>query len=288
MRPGGATTAQRRGIPLVDLANADLAERQGAGAVARHSRTLSRKPQPGRGARARRRHRDHRRYRAAGAQPCREARYVGITGTNGKSTTTALIGHILAAAGRKVQVGGNIGTPGADAGAARPRRHLCAGDELLSARADRRARLRCRGAAQHHAGPSRPPWRHGRATSPPRSASSPTDARDHGAVIGVDDEIVPRASRTPLRARMLGVSPESRLSSRVTGGVFVEDGSLIDDIGRSAEQSDGFQRGAAPAGRHNWQNAAAAYAAARALGLAARRQCRGHRRASPASRIGRS
>jgi UDP-N-acetylmuramoylalanine--D-glutamate ligase len=38
-----------------------------------------------------------------------EARVVGITGTNGKSTTTALIGHILAKAGLPVEVGGNIG-----------------------------------------------------------------------------------------------------------------------------------------------------------------------------------
>src|SRR5439155_4445584 len=42
------------------------------------------------------------------AQP--EARFIGITGTNGKSTTTALIGHILAAAGRPVEIGGNLGT----------------------------------------------------------------------------------------------------------------------------------------------------------------------------------
>ena len=34
---------------------------------------------------------------------------VGITGTNGKSTTTALIGHILTEAGRDARVGGNIG-----------------------------------------------------------------------------------------------------------------------------------------------------------------------------------
>ncbi len=34
---------------------------------------------------------------------------VGITGSNGKSTTTALLAHVLAAAGRRVQVGGNIG-----------------------------------------------------------------------------------------------------------------------------------------------------------------------------------
>src|SRR5690606_29028747 len=49
---------------------------------------------------------------------CRERRrhvpdapFVAITGTNGKSTTTALIAHLLAAAGRDVQLGGNIGTP---------------------------------------------------------------------------------------------------------------------------------------------------------------------------------
>ena len=49
---------------------------------------------------------------------CRERRrnvpdapFVAITGTNGKSTTTALIAHVLAAAGRDVQLGGNIGVP---------------------------------------------------------------------------------------------------------------------------------------------------------------------------------
>jgi UDP-N-acetylmuramoylalanine--D-glutamate ligase len=36
---------------------------------------------------------------------------IAITGTNGKTTTTALIGHILAKSGKKVFVGGNIGTP---------------------------------------------------------------------------------------------------------------------------------------------------------------------------------
>ena len=36
---------------------------------------------------------------------------VAITGTNGKSTTTALVAHLLSEAGMDVQVGGNIGTP---------------------------------------------------------------------------------------------------------------------------------------------------------------------------------
>jgi UDP-N-acetylmuramoylalanine--D-glutamate ligase len=48
---------------------------------------------------------------------CRERRkrapdapFVAITGTNGKSTTTALIAHLAASAGLDVQLGGNIGT----------------------------------------------------------------------------------------------------------------------------------------------------------------------------------
>lgn len=36
---------------------------------------------------------------------------IGITGSNGKTTTTSLVGHILRSAGKSVQVGGNIGTP---------------------------------------------------------------------------------------------------------------------------------------------------------------------------------
>ncbi|HKP72033.1 MAG TPA: UDP-N-acetylmuramoyl-L-alanine--D-glutamate ligase [Pyrinomonadaceae bacterium] len=38
-------------------------------------------------------------------------RIVAITGTNGKTTTTALVGELLRGAGLPVQVGGNIGTP---------------------------------------------------------------------------------------------------------------------------------------------------------------------------------
>jgi UDP-N-acetylmuramoylalanine--D-glutamate ligase len=40
-----------------------------------------------------------------------DAVVVAITGTNGKSTTTALTAHILREAGRDVQMGGNIGVP---------------------------------------------------------------------------------------------------------------------------------------------------------------------------------
>ena len=39
---------------------------------------------------------------------------VGVTGTNGKSTVATLVGKLLAAAGRNVGVGGNLGTPALD------------------------------------------------------------------------------------------------------------------------------------------------------------------------------
>jgi UDP-N-acetylmuramoylalanine--D-glutamate ligase len=40
-----------------------------------------------------------------------DAPFVAITGTNGKSTTTALLAHLLRHAGKDVAMGGNIGTP---------------------------------------------------------------------------------------------------------------------------------------------------------------------------------
>jgi UDP-N-acetylmuramoylalanine--D-glutamate ligase len=45
------------------------------------------------------------------AAPYLKGNTIGITGSNGKTTTTALVGHILAHAGVAAQVGGNIGTP---------------------------------------------------------------------------------------------------------------------------------------------------------------------------------
>ena len=38
-----------------------------------------------------------------------KAKVIGVTGTNGKSTTSALLGHMIRFHGHKVEVGGNIG-----------------------------------------------------------------------------------------------------------------------------------------------------------------------------------
>jgi UDP-N-acetylmuramoylalanine--D-glutamate ligase len=45
------------------------------------------------------------------AAPFLKGRTIGITGSNGKTTTTSLVGHILRESGVVVQVGGNIGVP---------------------------------------------------------------------------------------------------------------------------------------------------------------------------------
>jgi UDP-N-acetylmuramoylalanine--D-glutamate ligase len=45
------------------------------------------------------------------AAPFLRGQVIGVTGSNGKTTTTSLIGHILRQSNVPVQVGGNIGTP---------------------------------------------------------------------------------------------------------------------------------------------------------------------------------
>lgn len=85
----------------------------------------------------------------------------GVTGTNGKSTTTAMLGHVLKVAGRSIAIGGNIGVPVLDL-------ERLGGDgayllEMSSFQIDLNSGLagpHCR-AAEHHAGPSRPPRQYG-------------------------------------------------------------------------------------------------------------------------------
>ena len=109
-----------------------------------------------------------------------EVPFIAITGTNGKSTTTALTAHILKAAGRDVQVGGNIGTAMLSLAEFAPGRHYvieCSSYQIDLATKRRPDRRR---PAQHHARPPRPA-RHDREL-----------CRDQGA---------PRARRSQRRRR---------------------------------------------------------------------------------------
>ena len=87
-----------------------------------------------------------------------ERPFVAVTGTNGKTTTAELLGHIHRAAGRPVAVAGNVGTAVTLA-----RRRSGAGATVvceasqLPARGHARVRARGRGPAQPHARSPRPP-----------------------------------------------------------------------------------------------------------------------------------
>ncbi|MEX2296322.1 MAG: UDP-N-acetylmuramoyl-L-alanine--D-glutamate ligase [Dongiaceae bacterium] len=198
------------------------------------------------------------------AQP--EATYVGITGTNGKSTTTALIGHVLDAAARKVQTGGNIGAPAL--GLAPLGVDGCYVLELSSYQLELTPSLDCRVAVLLNITPDHLD-RHGGMDGYIAAKThifAGSDAQ-RAAIVGIDDA-PSRALRDRLVAsghpRVIPISVETN----APGGIYARDGHLIDDMDGKATVIAAFGSFPALPGRHNWQNAAAAYASARLLGLA--------------------
>jgi UDP-N-acetylmuramoylalanine--D-glutamate ligase len=260
--------AATAGIPIVDLAACDLAP---AGALVLSPGIPHTCPAP---------HPIVERARAAGCDiigdgellACThpEARVVGITGTNGKSTTTALIGHILAAAGAPCAVGGNLGTPVLEL-------PPLAGDgvyvlEMSSYQLDLTPSLVFTVAVLLNITPDHLA-RHGGMDG--YVAAKRRVFRGVGAdlvsVIGVDDDIC-RGIAAELTEqggrRVVAISAEQP----VAGGVFVRNGIVFDaaygDTGGGAVAVIDLAGAAALPGVHNAQNAAAAYAATRALGIA--------------------
>ena len=188
-----------------------------------------------------------------------------ITGTNGKSTTTALIGHICQSAGQDVRVGGNIGfgVLGLD--------DMHAGAiyvlELSSYQLDLTSSLRPDAAVLLNITPDHLD-RHGgmdgyiAAKKRIFLNQGPNDT----AVIGVDDAYCQRICTEISGSNQRLVRPISA-GRAISRGVYALQGLLYDAIGeRTVEVSD-LTAARALLGRHNWQNAAAAYAAAIALGL---------------------
>ncbi|MEM8617095.1 MAG: UDP-N-acetylmuramoyl-L-alanine--D-glutamate ligase [Pseudomonadota bacterium] len=192
-------------------------------------------------------------------------RVVGITGTNGKSTTTALVGHILTEAGIDARVGGNIGTGVLDM------EPLSANAvyvlELSSYQLDLTESLRCDVAVFLNLSPDHLD-RHGgldgyiKAKTRIFANQKATDA----AVIGIDDSVtqaLAMGSTRPGAARVMPVSSQFGLAR----GVSAVGGHLHDSLGGHSLRVGHLSEAPALPGVHNAQNAAAAYAVCRALGL---------------------
>jgi UDP-N-acetylmuramoylalanine--D-glutamate ligase len=204
--------------------------------------------------------------RAINARPEHDRpKICAITGTNGKSTTTALIGHLCAEAGRSVQVGGNIGygVLGLEE---------MGGDgvyvlELSSYQLDLTSSLKADAAILLNISPDHLD-RHGSMDNYAEAKKRVFRNQGPGdtAVIGVDDPWGQRICTevTALNRRAIRPISAGRAMSR---GVYALQGVLYDATGERAVEVANLSDAPALLGRHNWQNAAAAYAAGLALGL---------------------
>lgn len=196
------------------------------------------------------------------------APFVAITGTNGKSTTTALIAHILSEAGRDAQLGGNIGVPILDlAPPSDDRIHVI---ECSSFQIDLTPSLKPTIGVLINLTPDHID-RHGTMENY-AAVKERLAAGAEVALVGVDD-VYTHAIGGRLAA---AAQPEQRVvpvsaARALDWGFFVEDDSIyFREQGHPPEESEliGSVRGArALRGAHNAQNAAFAAAAAWECGL---------------------
>jgi UDP-N-acetylmuramoylalanine--D-glutamate ligase len=208
-------------------------------------------------------------------QPAR--RIVGITGTNGKSTTTALAAELLRAGGRGVQLGGNIGLPVLDL-LPKPVEDIYV-LELSSYQLELTEHLACSVAVILNLSPDHLD-RHGGMAGYARAKRRilrNQQAKDW-AIVGVDDdhgrELV-ASLRSHRRQRVLPISGQPA----VDAAVYVQGGVLHDAIdGHPGEAVADLRAIESLPGTHNWQNAAAAYAVARVHGVPAAAALDGMRR----------
>lgn len=186
-----------------------------------------------------------------------QGRTIGITGSNGKTTTTALTGHILREAGLPVQVGGNIGwAPASMVATSRPDQWNVL--ELSSFQLETIERFHADIAAVLNLTPDHLD-RHGtmeRYAAAKRRLLE-TQAPDEPAILNAADPICRELAR--LKSNPVWFTSAGRLSS----GVWVENGWVVLDGRRLLEAREIPLRG-----RHNLENVMAAAAAAHLAGAA--------------------
>lgn len=193
----------------------------------------------------------------------RQARYIAITGTNGKSTTTALIGHIFRTAGMPVQVGGNLGRPALDLELLNREGHYVL--ELSSFQLELTPSGGFDVAVLLNITPDHLE-RHGGMAGYIAAKRAIFEGCSGTAIIGTDD---PECAAICAGLRDLGMADVIPISGRgpAAGGVYVADGILIDDIDNCRNAIADIGAVATLPGDHNAQNAAAAYAASRVAGV---------------------
>ncbi|OSQ38425.1 UDP-N-acetylmuramoyl-L-alanine--D-glutamate ligase [Thalassospira mesophila] len=191
---------------------------------------------------------------------------LAITGTNGKSTTTALTAHIIAQSGIKTQVGGNLGYPvlGFDALEADD----CYVLELSSYQLDLIADAAFDASALLNITPDHLD-RHG---GMPGYIGAKRNIFTHQkgpkwAIISIDDEPCAQMATELAREgghRMVEIS----VSGPAQHGVYVDDHWLVDDLDGHKNPVLDLTTVSHMPGRHNWQNIAFAYALCRARNVA--------------------
>ena len=192
-----------------------------------------------------------------------DARYIAITGTNGKSTTTALIGHILKTGDTPVQVGGNLGRPALDLDLLESNGYYVL--ELSSFQLELTPSGGFDIAVLLNITPDHLD-RHGGMAGYIAAKRMIFENCSGTAIVGVDDPEC-TAICAGLRDRGLATVIPVSGTTPVAGGVYVTDGILIDDIDGDRTTIADIGAIATLPGDHNAQNAAAAYATCRAAGI---------------------
>jgi len=190
-----------------------------------------------------------------------KAPVIAITGTNGKSTTTALVGHILNACGFDAQIGGNIGKSVLELSP--PSAKAIYVLEMSSFQIDLAPGLTPDVGILSNLSPDHID-RHGTMENYAaiKARLMRQTAKDGQVVIGVDDAYS-SAIFTQLSAAG-GTQAHPVSVGKVLGrGIFVVDGTLYDAMGARAVKVMDMAGAARLQGAHNWQNAALAYGAVR-------------------------
>jgi UDP-N-acetylmuramoylalanine--D-glutamate ligase len=184
------------------------------------------------------------------------SRFVAITGTNGKSTTTALVAHLYRSFGFTTEVGGNIGTPIlALAPPSDDRVHVI---ECSSYQIDLAPSLAPSAGILLNVTPDHLD-RHGTMANYAAIKARLVAKADH-AVIGVDDAICARIA-SDLAAAGRAVTPVSVTQPSLPDGIVRDGTRLVRRRGGQSSLVADLAGIGSLRGTHNAQNAAAAVAA---------------------------